>query len=215
MAWVGTSRRRGDLTDLWLLKEEQDRSWSTPLLIELRNMPITEQQFILRFLLQRLRRWSARLDAGGLGLAIAERMQQIFGPDRVTLVNMNAAFWLAEGPPLKSRFEDGRVGIPRDRDVATDLRGILVKGGAPYVPETRTRGKGEDAKKGAQRHYDAAVGLVLASAALRTGAIGPFDGAAAGDRLQGGFEGRANGGGSLFGDEPTPRWMTSGSGPNW
>lgn len=172
----GDFARRGDLTDLWVFAEAQDRSWSTPLLVELRNVPITEQQLILRTLLDRLRRWSAQLDAGGLGLAIAERMQQIFGAARVKLVNMRAEFWLTEGPPLKSRFEDGRVAIPRDRDVASDLRGIQVKGGVAFVPESRTRAKGEDAAKGGQRHYDAAVAMVLASAALRSGAAEPFDG---------------------------------------
>jgi phage FluMu gp28-like protein len=51
----GDFARRVDLTDIWLLQELQDRSWTTPFLIELRNVPITEQIFILRWLFERLR----------------------------------------------------------------------------------------------------------------------------------------------------------------
>ena len=180
----GDFARRGDLTDIVVLREEQDRTWSTALVIELRNMPFTEQIFILSFMLTRLRRWSAQMDAGGLGMAIVERMQQLFGELRVVAVAMREAWWLVEAPPIKSRFEDGRITVPRDRDTSADLRGLQVKGGVPFVPEKRARAKGDDSEgaKGGQRHYDFGVSLVLACAALRAGASEPFTGAASGDR---------------------------------
>lgn len=207
----GDFARSGDLTDIWLLQESQDRSWTTPLLIELRNMPITEQQFILEWLLRRLRRWSAWLDQGNLGFAIAERMQQLFGPERVTMVAMREAFWLAEGPPLKARFEDGRIGIPRDRDVASDLRGVQVRGGTPFIPDIRLKAKGEDAPKGARRHFDAAVALALASAALRSGASAPFEAEIVQGRATGSFAAAETvvsevGFGAIMPADPGPNW---------
>lgn len=207
----GDFARRVDLSVIWPFQEQQDRSWTTPFLIEMRNVPISEQQFVLAFLFRALRWWSAQLDAGGLGLAIAERMQQIFGEQRVVLVNMRQAFWLTEAPPLKSRFQDGRVGIPRDRDVASDLRGILVKGGVPYIPDTRTRAKGEDAKKGSTRHFDAGVAMILASAALRTGLGTPFEGHASADRTTAPADPMSSGEGGF-----AQAWGSGpGSGPRW
>jgi phage FluMu gp28-like protein len=127
-------------------------------------------------------------------------MQQVFGEVRVELVDMRSEFWLTEAPHLKARFEDGRIEVPRDRDVAADLRGVQVKGGVPFIPELRTKAKAEGAQKGAKRHCDAAAALILASAALRPGAAAPFEGLVAGPRpgvfetasngLGGGFEGQ-------------------------
>lgn len=172
----GDFARRTDLTDICVMKEEQNRDHEMALLIELRNCPITEQIFILRWLLERLRRWSAKLDQGNLGFAIAERMQQIFGAARVEMIAFREAWWLQEGPPIKSRFQDGRIGIVRDKDVASDLRAVKVRNGAPYIPDSRTKAKGEDAGKGkgVTRHADAAVAIVLASASLRSGVAEPF-----------------------------------------
>lgn len=178
----GDFGRRSDLTCIWLTSEEQNRSYRTRLLIELHNCPFTEQIYILAWLLRRLRRWSGQFDESGLGMAIVERIQQIFGVVRVVAVNLREAWWLIEGPPVKQRFQDGRGTIPQDRDVAADLRLVKVRRGAPHIPDERTKAKGEDAPKGGKRHADSAVAMVLSWAALRAGAAEPFEAGIAADR---------------------------------
>ena len=178
----GDFGRRHDLTCIWISEEDQRRDYKTRLLVELRRAPFTEQIFILTWIMRKIRRWSAQLDEGNFGVTIVERLQQIFGPTRVIGVNLRAAWWAVEGPPIKQRYQDGRGSIPRDRDVATDHRQIKLKNGVPSVPETRTQSKGEDAAKGDKRHADSAIASVLSWAALRSGAAEPFEAGVAGDR---------------------------------
>lgn len=178
----GDFGRRVDLSCFWISEEDQKRNYNTRFVVELRNCPFTEQVFILRWILERIRRWSAQFDEGGLGMSIAERMQQLFGAVRVVLVNLRTAWWQVAGPPVKQRFQDGRGTIPQDRDTAADCRLIKVKNGVPHVPDERTRAKGEDAPKGAKRHGDSAIAMVLSWTALRSGAAEPFEAGVAQDR---------------------------------
>lgn len=169
----GDVARTTDLSVIWLLKELQDRSWATPFVVEMRNVPFAEQEFVWTFLLRRLRRWRAKLDAQGLGMHLAERLVQIFGQASVEGVKARSDWWRDEGAPLKSRFEDGRITIPRDADLAADLRQVQVINGAPAIPAKRNTAKGEDAAAAAgkvKRHADGASALFHASAALRQGA---------------------------------------------
>jgi phage FluMu gp28-like protein len=144
----------------------------------MRNVPFHEQLFVWRYILNRLRRWRAKLDEQGLGAHLAERLVQLYGQSRVEGVRARADWWRDEGAPLKSRFEDGRILIPRDADVAADLRQVRVIDGAPAIPVQRNKAKGEDAAAAAgkvRRHADSAVALFHASAALRQGGVGEPD----------------------------------------
>lgn len=170
--------RSGDLSVIWLLMELPDRSWTTPFVVEMRNVPFEEQLFVRRFILDRLRRWKAKVDANGNGAASAERLTQIYGVGRVEGVKAREDWWRDQGPPLKSRFEDGRIEVPRDSDTSADLRHVQVINGVPGIPKSRTKAKGEDAAAKAgkvMRHGDAAVALFHASAALREGPLGDVE----------------------------------------
>jgi phage FluMu gp28-like protein len=182
----GDFARITDLSVVWPLIEAQDRSLRTPFVIEMRNVPFTEQEFVWKFLLNRLRRWRAAIDAQGNGLYLAERLVQAFGSRVAALTSMNAAWWREHGPPVKQRFQDDRLSIPRDSDIAADLRAVKVEGGVPTIPKARTTAKGEDAalaKAGAKRHADAAVALVSAVFAIRQGVAGEIDHQSAGSVL--------------------------------
>lgn len=168
----GDFARSSDLSVMWPMEELQDRSWATLFVLEMRNVPYTEQEFVWKYVLRRLRRWRAAIDAAGNGGYLAERLVQAFGVSRVTAVLTNATWWLENGPPVKARFEDGRVIIPQDRDTSADLRAVKVENGVPTVPKARTTAKGEDAagaKAGGKRHADAAVALVMSAFAIRQG----------------------------------------------
>ena len=167
----GDFARFSDLSVIWLLQELKDRSWRTPFVVEMRNVPYREQEYVWIFILQRLRRWKAKVDAHGNGSYLAERLMQTFGQTRVEGVKALKDWWRDQGAPLLSRFQDERIRVVRDRDVATDLRMVKVVEGAPALPATRTSQKDADGvKEVGKRHGDAAVALFHASAALREGA---------------------------------------------
>lgn len=167
--------RSSDLSVIWLLQEQQDRSWTTPFVVEIRNCPYREQEFIRIYILERIRRWRAKVDAAGNGAYVAERLIQKFGEGRVEAVRARYEWWLLQGPPLKLRFEQDRITIPRDADIASDLRLVKVEKGAPTIPAQRTTAKAEDGAQTVKRHADAAVALFHASAALREGPIAALE----------------------------------------
>ena len=82
-----------------------------------------------------------------------------------------AEWWKLQGTPLLGRFEsEGRITIPQDAGVASDLRMVKVVDGAPKIAEERvTAGDGEVDE--GKRHGDDAVALFHASAALREGGV--------------------------------------------
>lgn len=168
----GDYARYSDLSVIWLLQELEDRSYRTPFVVEMRNVPFTEQLFVCAFILRRLKVWRAKWDAHGSGGTLVERLQQIFGLAHVDAVKALAPWWMAQGTPLHSRFEDDRIQIPQHRDIATDLRMVEMVNGAPRVPDARTEETADDGgETEGKRHGDAAVALFHAHAALREGAI--------------------------------------------
>jgi phage FluMu gp28-like protein len=177
----GDFARFSDLSVIWILQELEDRSWRTPFVVEMRNVPFTEQLFVWVFILKRIRRWRAKVDAHGNGAFLAERLQQLFGVALVEAVKALMAWWAAQGPPLHQRFVDGRILIPQHRDIATDLRMVEMINGAPRVPEVRTKETSDEGESTeGKRHGDDAVALFHASAALREGADVEVGGATAG-----------------------------------
>lgn len=170
--------RSSDLSVIWLLLERQDRSWTTPFVVEMRNVPYREQEFVRVFILERIRRWRGKVDAHGNGAYVAERLQQRFGASRIEAVRAGFDWWLEQGPPLKSRFEQDRIEIPADSDITSDIRQVKVVNGAPTIPAQRKASKAEDPAGSAgapKRHADGAVALFKASAALREGATVAID----------------------------------------
>lgn len=189
----GDYARYSDLSVIWLLQEIGNRSWRTPFVVEMRNVPFTEQLFVWSYIIRHVRpllQWRAKADAHGSGGTLVERLQQLFGRALIEAVKALAPWWMAEGTPLHSRFEDGRILVPKHPDIATELRMVEVINGAPRVPEARAKeteeaeaddtGAFDDEpaeeqeedtgkKKPAKRHGDAVVALFHASAALREG----------------------------------------------
>ena len=153
--------RTADLTVLAPMEIGERLRRRVPFLIELRNVPFRQQEQVLRRLgdgLPRLR--AAKLDARGNGQYLAERAQDFWGKNRVEAVMTSQAWYLENMPPFKAGFEDGLIAIPRDDEVASDLRALQVVKGIPKLPEARTGAQGD-------RHGDAAIALVMAHAASR------------------------------------------------
>lgn len=182
----GDFARRSDLSVMWPLVITANLMFPTLFVLEMRNVPFTEQEFVWKFFLRRLRRWKAAIDAQGNGAYLGERLVQEFGLRVLAVANTNSNWWREHAPPVKQRFEDARTTTPQDRDIATDLRGVKVVGGVPTIPETRTSAKGEDAAVAdvsSKRHADAAVAMVMAHFAQRQGVAGAIDFQSGGSQL--------------------------------
>lgn len=158
--------RSGDLTVKWLNQTARNNHRRTGLVVELRNVPFTEQETIGAALVKGAPRFQAmKLDATGNGAFLAERMQQRFGVARVEAVKLSADWYIDNFPRLKSAIDDRTADLPNDRDIFADFRLVKLVNGVPRVPEgDRNPDRGE--KRG-KRHGDGAVAAVLAYAASR------------------------------------------------
>ena len=153
--------RTADLTVLAPMEIGERLQRRVPFLAELRNTPFAQQEQVLRHLGDRLPRLrAAKLDARGNGQYLAERAQDFWGRNRVEAVMISQAWYLENMPPFRAALEDSQLSIPRDDDVASDLRALQVVKGIPRVPEVRTGAAGD-------RHGDAAIALCMAHAASR------------------------------------------------
>lgn len=162
----GDFARSGDVSARWIFQTDRQNRRRTALVIELRNVPFTDQEMIDAALHELLPRWTAsKYDATGNGAYLAERMQQRFGIDRVEAVKFTAAWYIENFPRLRAAIEDRTADIVNDRDVFADFRLVTLAQGVPKVPESkRTIEKG--GKRG-QRHGDTAIAAVLSYAASR------------------------------------------------
>lgn len=163
-SWLGEDfGRLVDLSVQWPLQQMQDLSLATPFLVELRDCPFTQQEQIFNYICDRLPRFSgAALDARGNGAYMAERARQKYGAAMIEQVQASEGWNLEHWPPVKADLEDQSLLLPKDADVAEDLRAVRKVKGIPKIPEARS--KGGDGKK---RHGDAASACVLAHFAAR------------------------------------------------
>lgn len=153
--------RKSDLSVLWPLAIGANLVRRTPFVIELANMPFSQQQQVLFFICDRLPlKRGIALDATGNGMSHAEAAADRYG-SLVLQVMLTEPWYREHTPPLKAAFEDATITIPRDRGIADDFRLVkLVRGVARVVERVRT-------ERGA-RHGDAFVAAVLALFAART-----------------------------------------------
>ena len=156
--------RTADLTVLAPLEIGATLKRRCPFIVELRNVPFKQQEQVLFHCCDRLPRFrAAKLDARGNGQYLAEQAVDRYG-SRVEAVMASQAWYLEHMPPFKAAFEDGGIEIPRDSEVASDLRALQVVKGIPRLPEGRTGARGD-------RHGDAAIALCMAHAASRCEAV--------------------------------------------
>lgn len=155
--------RSGDLTVIKPLLEQQNASWRALFHLELRNIPFTQQEQIVDYILERLPRFRyGAFDARGNGQYLAERAMQRYGADRIAQVMITEQWYRDAMPAYKAAFEDGTITDARDADLIEDHRAVKMIKGVAKVPETRQKGK--DDKK---RHGDSAIAGAMAWYATR------------------------------------------------
>jgi phage FluMu gp28-like protein len=158
--------RVGDLTVMDLLQEQPNLQQRMVLRVELSNCPFQQQEQILFFILDRVRRWrAAALDRTGNGAYLAERAVQRYGNTRVEGVHLSEGWYLENLPRMKAALQDDMLNaIPKDVEGRDDLRALRIIDGVPKLPKAKTQ-HGEGPKL--QRHGDSAISLALAHYAMR------------------------------------------------
>ncbi len=144
--------RDQELTVIAVGQETQTLNLHVPLMIEMRNAPITQQAQVLHAIFKSARRMGgACFDAGGNGLGLAEQMQEAYGFDRIEAIKITTNWYLETMPKLKERIEDRTIQMPRDSFIVDDLRALRLVRGVPSMPKKRSGG----------RHGDAAIALAM------------------------------------------------------
>jgi len=165
-AGVDVGRRR-DLTVIWLL-ERDGEVLVTRGVVELSNVPFRDQYERLgRFLaLRALRRCC--IDAGGLGMQLAEAAVEDFGAHKVEPVTMTGAVKSQLAGALRIRVEDGSIRIPVDEAIRNDWhsvrRTVTAAGHIRF-----------DAERTAEGHGDRFWAAALAVHAAEQGSVGPAE----------------------------------------
>jgi phage FluMu gp28-like protein len=157
--------RTGDLSVFWFLRENQNLSLTTSLVLELRNIPFEQQRQILFYLIDHVPRFMAgAMDATGNGAYLAEVAAQRYGASRISEVKLSQNWYLENMPKLVAFIEDINIEIPQDADILDDLRSLQKVNGIIQIPK-EARNKSADGEK---RHGDAAIALALGIFAVKT-----------------------------------------------
>ncbi|WP_293266755.1 hypothetical protein [Neptunomonas sp.] len=149
--------RKGDLSIFAVGTINPDTSIRVPFHLELRNVPYSQQEQIMFYVIDNLPRFTgAAFDATGNGGSLAEKAADKYGTEMIEQVMLNQPWYREWMPKLKAKFEDNDIEIPKSLDVVSDLRTIIVNRGIPQVE--KGSGTGEDGK---QRHGDSAVAYAM------------------------------------------------------
>jgi phage FluMu gp28-like protein len=189
--------RSGDVSPIMFGQHDEFTNLVTRLTLEMRNVPFSDQEYIVETLFWRVPLFAcAKLEGRGNGSALAEKMQQKFGFDRIEAVSATDKVYLKYMPLLKSGITDQTFLLPLDEAVLDDMRMIKEVRGIPKIPDGPKTSK-EDGKK-AKRHGDTAIaGMHLVAAAEED--IGPIEFMSGGERTSdtGDFETTENGFGTV------------------
>ncbi|MDR2444867.1 MAG: hypothetical protein LBD44_02870 [Spirochaetaceae bacterium] len=147
--------RTGDLTTIFFDEEMSDGRLLTFLVIELRNVPFSQQWQVIKYVMDTLPALGgAAFDSRGNGQMIAELAAQEW-PGYVYQVMITTKWYAENFPGLKGSMEDNTTNIPDDPFIRDDFRVAGLKAGVPCVLE-RSGGPRE------RRHGDGAIGKLMA-----------------------------------------------------
>ncbi len=157
--------RRRDLTVIWIL-ERHGELLRTAAVLELASAPFDRQYALLAELLciRRMRR--AAIDAGGVGMQLAETALAAFGPHRIDAVTFTAAAKSQMAVALRVLVEQQRIRIPADERIRNDWHSVrrAVSATGHFL---LSAGRGSDGH--ADRFWAAA--LAVRAAGEATGAL--------------------------------------------
>jgi phage FluMu gp28-like protein len=154
--------RHRDLTVMCPMQITRTMRRVVPFMVELAKVPFQQQEQIRDAIARALPRFiGGRIDATGIGASLAESGTQRFGESMVG-VKFSTEWYRTEMPPVKAAFEDNAISVPRDAEVAADLRAFKIVKGIATLPALRVA-----AAAGGTRHGDSGIAIVLAYSATR------------------------------------------------
>lgn len=116
--------RRRDLTVIWAVGRQADGALVTRCVTELANCSFREQEEAIAALLALKRTRRAAIDAGGLGMQLAERLAERFGRYRVEGVTFTSALKTELAGRLRVAVEERRIRIPCDEAIRRDWHSL-------------------------------------------------------------------------------------------
>lgn len=151
--------RNSDMTVITPGTVEQDLSLRAPFSIELRNMPFDQQRQVVWHVIDKMPRFTfAAFDATGNGAWLAEVCLQRYGEAQIEMVKLSEAWYAQWLPPLKARFEEKLIALPRDLDIRQDFAMVEVINGVPKLPKHKVTSL---VNRGEKRHGDTAISVAL------------------------------------------------------
>jgi len=115
--------RKKDLSSLWGLGKVGDVYW-TRFLRVMQGLPFSVQEGVLNVLLANPRLKRLCIDSTGIGMQMAERLQERWGKYRVEAVHFTAPVKSELAMPIRRLFEDKLIRVPMDDVVREDLHSI-------------------------------------------------------------------------------------------
>jgi phage FluMu gp28-like protein len=158
-AGVDIGRRR-DLTVVWVL-HRRDEQLITRGVNVLSHAPFRRQYELLSRVLELSNLRRCCIDAGGLGMQLAESAVEDFGAHRVEPINFTSATKAQLAGALRIAVEAGRIRIPVDEQIRNDWHSVersVTAGGHVRFEASRAAGSHAD------RFWAAALAVHAASA---------------------------------------------------
>lgn len=153
----GDLARKGHGSVFWLAQVSPTLQRETRLVVEARNLPFDNLRQVLWYIFDRAgRRWTASLDASGLGMETAEASRLKYG-NRVQEVMFSTGWYRDNGAKIVTAIEDRTTTVPADDDIISDICALAWIGGVVKIPDKHET-LGND---GGKRHADAAIAAML------------------------------------------------------
>ncbi len=156
--------RKRDLTVIWVMEREGDRLL-TRAVYERQDLPFRRQYELLSEILAFRNVQRCCIDAGGLGMQLAETAVEDFGPHRVEPIIFTNALKSELAGHLRIAVDEGHVRIPVDDAIRNDWHSVertITAGGHMRLEASRAGGG----------HADRFWAAALAVRAARSG-VGP------------------------------------------
>ena len=115
--------RKKDLTVIWVC-EKVGNVYFTRAIIPLEKTKFADQKVTLFSILKKSNVHRCCIDATGLGMQLAEEMQDAFGAYRVEAVTFAARVKEELAYPMLATMEERNLRIPQDQDVRDDLHSL-------------------------------------------------------------------------------------------
>lgn len=132
----------------------------TPFVLEMHKVPTRQQEQIIWYIVDHLPRFcGGAMDATGSGETLAEYTADKYGHSMIEQVKLSRTWYGSWMPKMIQQFEDETIQVPKDQDLANDLRAVEEVDGIPMVVKQRRKDlKDPDT----YRHGDFAPSLALA-----------------------------------------------------